>query len=357
MAFSNIENSEKFEVLDVAIVETDEFNNNEIYKESFKALSDENSDSRLFNIEYVTEDKAKSLLESKEIVGYVLITDKAKVIINSSGTDETILKYAVDEITNQEKIINNLVEIETGNVLQENKVSINYEEIYKSAISKIENTTSNIEDTSKSNLSYTMIEFYTLIAMACLYGGIFGMVSINNCLANMSSKGKRVAVSPTKKGKLILSSVLASYITQIVGLLLLFLYTIFVLKVDFGNNLSMIILLALTGSLAGLSLGIFVSTFIKANDNAKTEILIAFTMLCCFLSGMMGITMKYVIDKNIPILNKINPANMITDGFYALYYNDTLDRYYFNVFSLLVFSGILILLSIISLRRQKYDSI
>ena len=86
-------------------------------------------------------------------------------------------------------------------------------------------------------------------------------------------------------------------------------------------------------------------------------ILIAITMLFCFLSGMMGITMKYVIDKNIPILNIINPANMITDGFYSLYYYDTLDRYYFNLISLLVFSIIALLISFFSIRRQKYDSI
>lgn len=35
-----------------------------------------------------------------------------------------------------------------------------------------------------------MIEFYTLIAMTCLYGGMLSMVSINQTLANMSNKGK-----------------------------------------------------------------------------------------------------------------------------------------------------------------------
>ena len=29
----------------------------------------------------------------------------------------------------------------------------------------------------------------------------------------------------------------------------------------------------------------------------------------------MGVTLKYVIDKNIPIVNLINPNNLITDGF------------------------------------------
>ena len=80
-------------------------------------------------------------------------------------------------------------------------------------------------------------------------------------------------------------------------------------------------------------------------------------MLCCFLSGMMGITMKYVIDKNIPIINKINPASMITDGWYSLYYYNSLNRFYFDVLSLTIFSLLMIFISYKELRRQKYDSI
>ena len=95
----------------------------------------------------------------------------------------------------------------------------------------------------------------------------------------------------------------------------------------------------------------------QTNENAKTGILIALTMFWCYLSGMMGITMKYVVDKNVPIINKINPASMITDGFYSLYYYDTLDRYWTDIISLLIFAFVLISISFFSLRRQKYDSI
>ncbi len=104
-------------------------------------------------------------------------------------------------------------------------------------------------------------------------------------------------------------------------------------------------------------MGIAVSSVFKTNENAKTGILISITMFGCFLSGMMGITMKYIIDKNVPILNKINPASMITDGFYSLYYYDTLDRYFFNIVSLIIFTAVMLLISYSSLRRQKYDSI
>lgn len=144
---------------------------------------------------------------------------------------------------------------------------------------------------------------------------------------------------------------------QFVGLIILFLYTIFVLKINYDSNIWYIILLSIVGSVAGLSLGVFIASIFKVNENAKSGILIAITMFYSFLSGMMGITMKYVIDKNIPIINKINPAALITDGFYSLYYYDTLNRYFFNVISLILYSFILLSISSIVLRRQKYDSI
>ncbi len=358
MAFSNIESSEKLDIINIAIIKNDDFNNNEIFKTAFEELSDKNNDDRLFETRYTTEEEAKKLLEDEEIVGYMkLVNDEPKLTFITSGINETIFKYVSEEITQTSNIIKNLAEEEIKKEMIAGNYNIDYESIYNRVIELTEENNVRLNNVSNSNLSYTMIEFYTLIAMACLYGGILGAVAINQNLANMTNQGKRVSVSPTSKGKIILSSVLASYITQLVGVALLFLYTIFVLKVDYGNKLGLDIALAMAGSLAGLSLGVAVATTIKSNDNVKTGIIIAITMLGCFLSGMMGITMKYIIDKNIPIINKLNPASMITDGFYSLYYYDTLDRYIFDIGSLLIFAFVLIAISYISLRRQKYDSI
>lgn len=358
LAFSNIENSEKLKIIDIAIVDNEEFQNNESFKEAFQTLSNQENEDRLFNTKYVTEEKAKELLENNEITGYMILKEEnPKVVVNTSGINETIFKYVTEEITQTTEIVKSMAEEEITKEIMAGNYQIDYQKIYQNIQDVAQNQEANIKNISNSNLSYTMIEFYTLIAMACLYGGILGMVAINQNLPNMTNNGKRVAVSPTAKSKLVWSSVLASYITQLIGLLLLFLYTIFVLKVDYGDNLPLIIILAMTGSLAGLTMGIAIGTLLKSNENIKTGILISITMLGCFLSGMMGITMKYIVDKNIPIVNKLNPASMITDGFYSLYYYDTLDRYYWNVRSLLIFAFIMIGISYISLRRQKYDSI
>ena len=359
MAFSNIENSEKLDIISIAIVEKEE---NKIMKQAFETLSDEENEDRLFQTQYVTEEKAKELLDSDEITGYlVLLKEEPKVVIKSNGINETILKYVTEEIMQNTEMMSDIMEKRVRDVMQGYPEGIynmpNMENIYEDVMKMLEDNQVEFKNISNSNLSYTMIEFYTLIAMTCLYCGTLGMTAVNHNLANMGNVGKRTSITPTSKGKIIFSSLLASYLTQLIGLAILFAYTIFVLKVDYGTNLPMIILLSLTGSLAGLSLGVAVATLIKANENTKIGILIAVTMLGCFLSGMMGITMKYMIDKNVPIVNLVNPVSMITDGFYALYYYDTLDRYFLNIVSLLIFSGIMILLSINGLRKQKYEAL
>ncbi len=351
LAFSDIENNEKLSVIDIAVVNGE----HEVFKSVFDSLSE--GEDKIFDVKYVSEDEALKLLEEEEITGYVVLNIKPKVVVSTNGINETIFKYVVDEVIEYMDIADKLISIKMEDFSQSELDMNEFIANIRDEISLKMSEEVNVKDISSKNLSYTMIEFYTLIAMTALYGGIFAVVTINNSLANMSTKGARVAVSPTSKRTLIFSSLLSGYLVQLLGLFLLFIYTIFVLKVDYGSDLFLVILVALVGSFAGLSLGVFVASMFKTNENVKTGILIAVVMFGSFLSGMMGITMKYMIDSNVPILNKLNPAAMITDALYSLYYFEGRERFYFNIISLLLFSLILIGISLFSLRRQKYDSI
>ena len=75
LAFSDIESNEKLDIIDIAIVNNDNFENNEILKESFKTLSDKESSNQIFNTKYVDEEEAKTLLENNEICGYLIVLD------------------------------------------------------------------------------------------------------------------------------------------------------------------------------------------------------------------------------------------------------------------------------------------
>lgn len=358
LAFSDIENKETLDIIDIAIVNNEEFKTDTYFTESFKVLSKKKDPNQLFNIKYTNLSTAKTLLKENKITGYLLFENNdVKITVNDKGYHETILRFVVDELSSQKEMLETLTTKEITDSYKSGNQNVNYEKIYQDTLNLINSTIPKLNNISNSNLSYTMIEYYTLLAMACLYGALIAMFVTNKKIANMSSAGKRTSISPANKKTLLLGSFLASYLVQLLGILILYLYTIFVIKVDYGSNTFLVFLLLMAGSLAGLTLGIAISTVLKSNENTKTGILISLTMLASFLSGMMGITMKYIIDTNIPILNKINPAAMITDGFYSLYYYSTLDRFYFNIISLLIFSVIMLFISYQGLRRDKYDSI
>lgn len=65
----------------------------------------------MFNTKYVSEEEAKNLLDKDEVTGYLKIEDeKPKVVVTTSGINETILKYVTEEISQSSEIMKNVAE-------------------------------------------------------------------------------------------------------------------------------------------------------------------------------------------------------------------------------------------------------
>jgi len=147
---------------------------------------------------------------------------------------------------------------------------------------------------------------------------------------------------------------LSAFITHLILLCLIFSFNIFILKVDYGQNLPEIIFISILGSIAGISFGLLIGSLIKTSYEIKINLTTFFQLFCCFLSGMMGPSIKYLVDTNFPLINHLNPANMIVDGLYSLQIYDNLNRYNFNIISLILFSTFCLIISVIVIRKQKY---
>ena len=183
------------------------------------------------------------------------------------------------------------------------------------------------------------------------------MRCICDTTANLSNCGVRFNVSPVKKSQALLCDFIAANVIQFFSMVVLLAYLIFVIGIDFGNQIPQIFLTILGGSLAGSALGSLLSAVGTQSYQVKTSLLVGMTMLMSFLSGMMMVQIKYYVQMYAPIIAKINPANMITDAFYSLYYYGGGSRFYMNIASLFIFSGILYLISFVILRRKQYDSL
>ncbi|MFA6941817.1 MAG: ABC transporter permease, partial [Clostridiaceae bacterium] len=84
---------------------------------------------------------------------------------------------------------------------------------------------------------------------------------------------------------------------------------------------------------------------------------IGISMLMSFLSGMMYDKMKYIVNTKVPILGYINPANLITDCFYSLYYYNNHTQFFKDIILLCGLTVVFSITTYLVLRRQKYASI
>ena len=131
MAFSNIENSEKLDIINIAIVQDEEFENNDIFKTVFDELSDEKNEERLFNTQYTTEERAKELLNNGEIIGFLkLENDEPKLTFTANGIDQTVFKYVTEEIVQTNNIMSNIAIEEVQKKIKAGNYDISYDDIY-----------------------------------------------------------------------------------------------------------------------------------------------------------------------------------------------------------------------------------
>ena len=139
--------------------------------------------------------------------------------------------------------------------------------------------------------------------------------------------------------------------------MILLIYLRNILKLDFQGQIGKMLLISLFGSLIGVSIGLFVGSLSKMSEGIKVSVILAISMVCSFLSGLMNSSMKDAVEKHFPIINRINPAALISDAFYCINVYDDPTRYYRNVLTLAVMSAALVFASFLLIRRNRYDSI
>lgn len=349
MAFSNLSSAESFSKIKIGIVSNAEYNKNTAFIKAIDSVSSSDKSagkSNLFDINYTSKQEADKLLIDSKIEGYIYFDNGIKLVVKKSGLNQTVIKGFLDDFKQTSSTIVTII-------------SKNPAAVQNGLINSISSRTDYLKEVaaSKSAPDTTVNYFYTLIAMACLYGGFWGLKEVVAIQANLSPQGARVNMAPTHKLKVFFCSMSAAATVQLGEVFLLLAYLIFILKVNFGSQLGYIVLTCIIGTITGVTFGACIASIIKKGEGLKIAILIAFTNIMSFLSGMMYDKMKYIISTNVPILGYLNPANLITDCFYSLYYYNTHTQFFTDIILLCVFSVVFTMMTYFVLRRQKYASL
>lgn len=339
MAFSNFRNSETFESIKIGIVENDSYKQDIIFQNVLESVSE--GENKLLKLYKGQEETLKEKLLNKEIEGYIIDN---KLIVMKEGMNQTIVKSFLDQYYQQKSTIESII--------NNSQKQIDYNKIQN-----LMNTKDYINKVSysKEDTDPMMNYFYSLIAMTCLYGGFWGIKEIQDIQANKSKRAARVNLAPINKAKILGANFLADVLINITTIALLLIYLVYALGIEFGGNIIYVLLTCFIGNIIGILIGAFIGAITKKID--PTSIFLTVVMAGSFLAGMMYLEMKYIVTTKIPILAYINPANLITDSLYSLYYYDTLEKFWINIVILSIMSLILFISTYLIIRRQKYENI
>ena len=345
LAFSNLNKAESFVKINLGIIDNTEYQKSPL-KMTIAFVSTENNEQNgMFRVTLTDVAGADELLKNNKIDGYILMNKGATLVVKQNGLNQSILKSFLDDYNQSSATY--------ASILKSDPTK--YQELLLNSANRLDFLKAS--SSTNANPDTTLNYFYSLIAMACLYGGFMGMNEILSIQADMSSQAARLNLAPVHKMRVLVYDLLAAVAVHYSTILIVLAYVSFVLKVNFGDKIFFIMLLSLLGSMTGLAFGAFVGAALKKSEGVKIGILTGVTMSLSFFAGMMYVDIKYMIAKAAPIMAYINPANVITDGFYSLYYYDTYSRFFVNAGILCVFIFVLCFLTYMILRRRRYASI
>lgn len=315
-----------------------------VYAEAFLEFL-EQMDGTTIETVSMTDKEAKDVLKDGQVTGIFYCRQEPGLTVAGSGINQSILKTLLDSYCRNAAMIQAAAEEHPERMAQAMEAMEQWQELTEETSIK--------GKTMDSNISY----FFALIAYACLSGAFLGVQASFDGQANLSALGIRRSITPTHKFQLILTDFLVLFFIHFCNVGILTIYIRYVLGIRLGSDVPSIVLVELLGSMIGISLGMMLGCVSRLSVNAKMGLCVLFTLLPGFLAGLMFGQMKDIIEHHCPIINRLNPASVLSDAFYCIGVYDDSERLLRNLLLLGVMSAALVTVAYLAVRRERYDSV
>ncbi len=347
------------ECIDTAAVVRNETAEAKAFETFLSAMEDSGED--LFSVEWTTEKEAKEQLKDGKISGIFYVDTEPELFVAGSGIEESVLQSVLESYMGRYQMIQDVIR-EKPEKLAALFEQADSEAIYEEISNKMSTEARQDEYVEETSLGGKktdgMIQyFFSLIGMTCMFGCFLGFDTVVTLQANISPVGARCCVSAAKKFRLIMIDFVLICIINFIETIVLFAYMTKVLKLDMGEEWGKNLLISFLGCLVGISLGILVGSIGKWKESTKIGIVLSVSLGSSFLSGLMIGGIKGLIEENCPIINRINPASLISDAFYSVAIYQDSDRYFRDVVTMAVLAAVFLGGSFLMVRRVRYDSI
>lgn len=357
VTFSNIaEQTEKISAINVVLtVDKDSdksaeeiVDSDEAFGTFVKTMVDEG----YFKVSYSDYDGALKNLEDEKTDGALILkagdgnrVEDISIVFAGTGMNQTILKNIINTYKQGETVIEDTM--------------INNPQALNSVIAQLYSDVKVNKELSinAKNMNTYNQYFFALFSMTCMFGAYYGMVNTAQSQADQTPVAVRRCVSPTKKMMTVLTEYLAAVTVVEFLFVLLWLYLTLILGINLGDRYGLIMAASVASSFLGVALGYFIGVILKCKHSAKEGIMTALVLFLNFLAGLMVGNMKFIMEKLCPIVNRINPAALISDCFYSICAYDDTTLYTRCMISIGIWTVVLAVASITILRREKYANL
>ena len=299
----------------------------------------------LIHVETMTEKEALQKLEDQKISGIFYGTEMPYLKVGKNGLAQSIMQSLLESYLNGKNTLETVSDVYQENMEKAVASMSDYQDL-------VENVSAGGR-TTNGNMGF----FYALAAMACMYGCFIGLGSAMWLQANLSALAARQCVSPVHRLKMILTELISSFILHFLNVVILIVYCKYVLQMEFQGSMGKMLLIVAAGCVIGVSMGILVCSIGKFSEGIKVGIMLGISMTASVLAGLVNVQIKYAVDRAVPLVNKLNPAAVISDAFYCINVYDDPVRFRNDILTLFIMCAVILAVSFVVVRRERYDSI
>ena len=296
-------------------------------------------------METMTEKEALQKLEDQKISGIFYGTEMPYLKVGKNGLAQSIMQSLLESYLNGKNTLETVSDVYPENMEKAVASMSDYQDL-------VENVSAGGR-TTNGNMGF----FYALAAMACMYGCFIGLGSAMWLQANLSALAARQCVSPVHRLKMILTELISSFILHFLNVVILIVYCKYVLQMEFQGSMGKMLLIVAAGCVIGVSMGILVCSIGKFSEGIKVGIMLGISMTASVLAGLVNVQIKYAVDRAVPLVNKLNPAAVISDAFYCINVYDDPVRFRNDILTLFIMCAVILAVSFVVVRRERYDSI
>jgi ABC-2 type transport system permease protein len=195
------------------------------------------------------------------------------------------------------------------------------------------------------------IDYYgvTMTTLIILYASMTAAYGIKK--EETLKTGNRMKVSPVTKGEVFAGKVLGFWLITVIEVAIVLLFSKYVIKVDWGNDMGVIFLILLSEIFIAVSIGVAVS-YLTKSEGAMTGILNLLIPVMVFLGGGY-VPLEQFNSGILTTLSKVSPMTWVNQSILNVIYANDFDKVMPAILINLGATLILLMVSSVAFRKGE----